>query len=566
MAADVKCIMRCWDDLKSLRLNREGEWQDIADYFRPRQGFQVTPRNGELIRRRVTSSAGPKVLAKSAALQVGYLIDVSRPFVGPNVDRGLAQAGRKVDLDADELDYLDTVQWAMFDRMLLPQSGFMQAISRTVLDFNSYGTGINWTGRKRGFGPRYQNRPLRACWIAENDDGEVDTLYFAYRLPAWRVALKFPEGVKNTKIATWADDDKDCKKMIQILHIVEPRECGMSGAVATNKPFKAVQLAVDEQIVLEESGYETFPYAVPRLNMEDGSAYGTGLAWMALPNIKVINALMQWTELAVALRVNPPLMKPERLFGKPLDRRPGALNSFNPANLGFQNAKDAIQQLMIAGDVNTGVEWLRYLTQDVEEIFFTDWMRTNDGVQKTAEEIRDTRDLRVRGMTALVPSLDRDLIGKTADRTLEAMKDEGQLPNPPPKLGGKEVDWDYKGPLAMLQLRGQSDAILKLFRAAEAGTAFDQQAGLVINVAEGLRTVAEAEGVPLGVLRSRDEVLAAQQKAADAQQQQQDMAATSAAATALRDGGQGMASVLGAGGGRGAAPQAAAPQPLPMAA
>jgi hypothetical protein len=64
------------------------------------------------------------------------------------------------------------------------------------------------------------------------------------------------------------------------------------------------------------------------------------------------------------------------------------------------------------------------LKRDAEEIFHVDWMSLNDGVEKTAEEIRERRDLRVRAMSAVVPSIDRDLIGRGADRTLEAMIEE----------------------------------------------------------------------------------------------------------------------------------------------
>jgi hypothetical protein len=61
MGADVKAILRTWEDLKSLRMQREGEWQQIADYFMPRKDFSVTGKPTELMKRRVTSSLGPRI-------------------------------------------------------------------------------------------------------------------------------------------------------------------------------------------------------------------------------------------------------------------------------------------------------------------------------------------------------------------------------------------------------------------------------------------------------------------------------------------------------------------------
>jgi hypothetical protein len=546
MAADVKTILRTWEDLKAIRYLREGEWQDIADYFLPRKGFQITPQPMELVRRRVTASVGPRALSKSAALFFGYLIDPSRPFIGPNVDRGMIQAGRSTGLSAKSIDYLDTLQWAMFDRMMLPQSKFISSTANVSVELLGFGTGVEWTGRKRGFGPKYQHRPLRSCWLAENADGDVDTLYFRFHLPAWRVAERYPEADKNDQLRLMAADDHRCHDQVQLLHAVEARRGGRRGAYGNQKPFTSCTVAVDQKEILQEDGYDTFPYAVPRLNVEEGSAYGTGLAWHALPNVKVINALQQGTELAVALRNNPPLMKPARMFGKPLDRRPGALNSYDQSGLGFQSAKEAIQRLDIAGDAPIGIQWMELLAKEVDEIFYVDWMRPNDGVQKTAEEIRDTRDLRVRAMTALVPAVDRDLLGAIADRTLEAMIAENQLPPPPAELSGRQVDWDYKGPLAMLQLRGQAEAIEKLFAVTTQAIAFDPHAGLALMVTEGLRAVAEALGVPLGVMRSRAEEAAMRLAAVTQAQDASDIDNVAKGAGALQAAGQGVASLAGA--------------------
>jgi hypothetical protein len=318
--------------------------------------------------------------------------------------------------------------------------------------------------------------------------------------------------------------------------------------VATNKPFQSVVFSPDHQAVLEESGFESFPYSVARLDVEEGSAYGTGYGWKALPDVLAYNWFEQQVEMAVGLRVNPPRMKPARMFAKPLDLRPGANNTYDRAGLGFSSAADAIQRLDIAGDPNVGVSWMQMIEKRVQEIFYVDWMSLSDGVQKTAEEIRERRDLRIRAMTAIVPSVDRDLIGRDADRTLECMVDEDQLPPAPKSIANAEVDWDYKGPLAIMQQRGQVDAIGLLFDLTLKGMQLDQTAPVAINVLEGIRAVAEALGTPLGVTRGRDEVAKQLQEAADRAKAQQDLAEANAGATALRDSAQGVASLAGASG------------------
>lgn len=557
MAADVKAIMRRWEDMKSARMTREGAWQQAADYFMPNKDFSTTARPSELIRRRIVSSLGPRVLSRGAGLLVAYLIDQSSPFIGPNVDHALVRAGRSTDLAGPSLDYLGRLEWRIFDAMMMPKSGYISSVSRVAVEAMLFGNGVQWIGRKRGFGPRYQARPFRSCWFEENEDGEIDTLYFRYQLPAWRVIANYPDTAKACdKLWDLGKDEKSCHQLVTLLHCIEPREYGRAGAVATGKPFQSVTLAVDQQCVLEETGYESFPYAIARLNIEEGSAYGTGMAWQAMPDVLAYNYFQQKMQKAAGRRADPVLMKPGRLFPKPLDLRDGAVNNYDPSALGFQRASEAIQKLDIGGDALVAQTVLDGLKRDVEEIFFVDWMSLNDGVQKTAEEIRDRRDLRLRAMSSLVPSIDRDLVGKGADRTLEIMVEEGVVEAAPAELANMEVGWDYKGPLAMMQQRGQFENIDRLFDLATKAQALDPNSTHVIMVAEGLRAAAEALGPPGGLLRSREDYQKMVDSLAEKAAAATEMEHTTAAATAVRDGGQGVSSLLGAGpgGGQGGAP------------
>jgi Bacteriophage head to tail connecting protein len=547
MAADWKAIMRTWDDLKSQRLTREAEWQQIADIFMPRKDFSCTPVPGQLRTRRVTTSVPQKCLSRFAAMLVGYMIDPTRPFIKPNVARGLVAAGRGVELDDASRDYLDGVSWSVFDRMMLPQSGFFGSVSRVALELGGFGSGVLFTGTKRGFGPKYQARPLRACWFAANEDGEVDTLYFEWSMPAWRVGLRYPKAAANEDLAKLIGDDKTASKPVKLLHAVEPRQHGRAGAVATNKPFASVVIAPEfKGAILEESGYESFPYAVPRLKVEEGSVYGTGLAWDALPDALVLNDLQRSVERGVAGRADPPMMVPNRLFAKTMDRRAGALNIYDESALGFQQLKDAIQFFPQGGDVGIGGDYMKMLEKRIEETFLTDWMTLRDSSNVTAEEIIERRQLRLRAMSAFVPSVDRDLMGAAADRTLEAMAATDQLAPPPEALSGVEVDWDYAGPLAIAQQQGQVDTIRQLFQLAAMARDLDEASVAVLAVDEGLRAAADAMAAPVGVLRSR-EATAELQSAR--QQQQQDMADAEIAAksaAALRDAGQGAGALVAA--------------------
>jgi hypothetical protein len=547
MPADFKAIDRTFDELKQLRLPREAEWQQIADVFLPRKDFTLPLRKGELRRRRLSSSVPGIALARGAGLIVAYMIDNTRPFIKANVGRGLVAAGRPTDLDGAATGYLERLEWSVFDRMMLPQSGFLTNLSRTAIEYVGFGSAVLWTGRKRGFGPSYMGRPLRACWIGQDEEGRTDTLFYQFCLPLWKAVMRWPDH----GIGKWRDDMSDeqkCRREVTIVHAVFPRQGGIYGAVSENKPFAECFVAFDEKRVVAEKGYDSFPYAVPRLDVEEGSAYGTGLAWKVLPEALVLNALVTGAENALELRLNPPLLYPARMFGKPLDRRPGAANAYDGAGLGFQTADKAIQKLEVSGDPQVGLTYVQALQQNIEQAFFIDWMRLRDSGNMTAEEVRARTDMRLRSMSAFVPGLDRDLFGPTADRTLAVMIAEGQVPTPPAQLSGVDVDWDFAGPLAIAQLKGQAQSISDLFDVALKARELDPAAPYAVAVEEGMRAVAEALGAPPTVMRSRAEFAAYRQKIEDQQDQAAQGEQVQGAATALRDAGQGVASLTNAGG------------------
>lgn len=553
-----KRIRRSFEDAQALRLPHEAGWQAVSDYFYPNSTFQISPTPGQRRARRIVTNVGRQNLSSAAALVTAYVIDFTQPFLTPNVGRSMAQSGRAVytkgpdgrrlDLDAASRDYLDDLRWQVFDAQMLPQSGFVPAMTRCILEFLAFGGCVKWTGRKRGFGPRHQHRPLRANWWAENEDGEIDTNFFRWTSPLWRVRDKYPEVMNHPRFKEMAEDDKKLSTPVTLIHLVEPRSGGVMGGVATNKPFASKTLLPEfDWFEARNEGYDSFPYQIPRMDLWDGSPYPSGLGFQALPDLMAINHFSGGMERAIDLINDPVLFVPTRLFGGTLDRRPGHVNAYDPVNLGFQSLKDAIQRADISGDPSWAERRIAALTVNVERVFFADMMRLRDAANVTAEEIRERRDLRQRGMSFLVPALDRDLLGRSGDRELEALIEEDLVPAPPPGLSGVEVDWDYAGPLAKAQMLTQVDGALRLFDAVAKAQQFDESAGDVIAVHEALRTINDSLGNAPAMLNSRESVA---QKAANREEvaaQQQQNETLTAEATALRDAGQGVASIENAG-------------------
>ena len=555
-------ILRRWEELKTLRQDWEATWEEISRFFLPGRAFSSWRVPGELRDRRLVDATGIINNERLAAMIFGFSISPAQPFVRPEIAGSLLLTGRAADdIDEEGRDYLDGVTWGHHSHMMTAQSGFAVGVNEALLEVCALGTGIIWTGRKRRFGARYQSRPLQNCWIATNADDEVDTVYYAFTLPAWRVAERWPAAAQldTVKKAMERGDTATLK----LLMAVEPRAGGRYGAAAVRKPFKACLLLVEEKVIIEESGYDSFPYAIPRFTVRPGEVYGYGPAHTALPDARMLNAIMEAVIAGTEKIVDPPAMAPLRMFAKAVDRRRGAVNYYQASQLGLQTADQAVRPLVTVGDINVGVELIREVRRQIDGAFYVDWMRLRDSGNMTATEVNDRRDMRLRGMGPIVARVERELMGPIADRTFEINAQEGFYGEAPDSVAGLDIRWAFTGPMALAQLQQQRDAIgLSVGLALQLDQLEQSGRPQVLDGEEAQRIFAESVGLAPAVLRTRQtyaELRERQDEAEAAAAQTQD---AQGQAAALRDGAQGVQSLVNAMGGAGGGEA----QALPMAA
>ena len=378
--AEVTDYARQFESLKQLRLPYDRKWQFVSDYILPRRDFSVTQRPDQLRPHRVTSSVATNANARMAALVLAYAVDPTRPFLLPNVKRGLAMAGRPTNLDNPGLDYLNNLEWQIYSHMVLPRAQLMLRLGAALLEFCSFGDGVIWTGRRRGFGPYYNTRPLQACWWSENEEGVIDTLFFRMQWPLWRVLARWPEEAEKGRCvevegerparranvragdlrrapARWGQGRRGDRK--QALLLSDLRREGGRGVGAVG--LRLVPLC----------GAALQPHARPGLRRGPRLPGASGRHGAQSPSAGA-------RERRLAARQEPAIGIPARMFGKTLDRRPGAVNAYNPTGLGLLRADQAIMKLDFTGDPTEAINVRSGLIQDIELGFFVDWLRLRE--------------------------------------------------------------------------------------------------------------------------------------------------------------------------------------------
>jgi hypothetical protein len=536
------------------RIDFDVKWQMVADYQLPRRDFSVVPRPGQLWPHKVVSSTATNAGARMAALILTYWFDLTRPNLLPNVKHGLAVQGRENDIDDAGLNYLTRLAWNVFDHMMRPKAQLLVKMDSMLKEFVHFGCGVMWTGRRRGFGPYWNTRPLSACWWAENEEGVIDTLFYRMKLPLYRVFKRWPAAADAWRGQNDKPDEMDFQ---DILFACKPRDGGMRGAVVEAKPWAMHVIAEQKNYLLENTGFDSFPYQVFRYGARPGMIYAEGPGCQVQPDVMVLNHLCEAIEDVASQRARPPLGAPARMFGKTLDRRAGALNSYNPSALGLQKAQDAIIKLDFTGDPTEAVALKKSLIEDIELGFFVDWLRLRENGDVTAEEIRERHDMRLRGMSSIVANL-ADPTSWMGDRAMDIMLEEGQIPPGPPSIAGADVEWEYAGPLQIAQLMGNVQGMLQLINARGLVAEQDPAAAQAIDLEACLRVIHDGLAAPTKTLVS---VAAVQARREAMQREQAEQAAASkaaAGAAAIKDAGAGAASIADAGASAGA-PGAALP-------
>lgn len=556
MPAEPKWILRRWEDLKQARMPYEAVWRDIDEYFTPRRSTVLTRAPGEIRDRHVVDATGMINVDRLSAMTFGFTVSSAMPFVRPDVGSGLIAAGRAADdIDEGGRDYMDGVSWGLHGHFMSAQSGFTVAVPEALTDWASKATAVVWTGRKRGFGARYQSRSIWNCWGAVNEDDEVDTLYYAFELAAWRVAAKWPATAELPSVKNALKRSENA--MVKLLMAVEPREGGRAGMMALAKPFSSAILLVDDKVVIDESGYDSFPYAVPRFAVRPGEFYGYGPAHLSLPDVRMLNKILEAVIDGTEKIIDPAIIAPLRVFPKAIDRRAGRVNYMQASQLGMQNAADAIRPLVTAGDIGVGVELIREVRRSVDFAFYTDWMRLRESGNMTATEVNDRRDMRLRGMSQITARVERDLMGPLSDRTFEINDQEGFFGDPPESLRSLPLRWGYTGPMALAQLQSQREAISMVIALRQQIAQSDPEAAKIVELEEAFRVLGDSIGLPPAVLATREKMAAIREAQAEAEERAMAAQEAEQQARAMRDGAQAVGTMTSAMRAEGEAPQMA---------
>jgi len=505
----TKRVLQRYHQLKSTRGTWESHWQEIADLTFPNHpqfvGDETRGTKKGLKMYDSTTAHASELLA--AGLN-GLLTNPASEWFNLKLTDSEANQQR------DVKEWLYAVKRIMNDAINAPEAAFSTHIHEMYLGYEVFGTGLLFIGETLNRqGLMFKSVPLSEAYIAENSEGTVDTVFrtintmtVANLVERWGLD-KVSEGTKKKF------QDEKFDQVIEVVHAVQPMF--LTEETGVDMKYSSIFVETGEKHILSVSGYEEFPYAVPRFYKTAGEVYGRGPGVTSLPDNKLLNEMMRVTIKASQLVISPPLQAPDKGFLNPVRTIPGGINYFKAGS------KDRIEPLFTGANIPISVELMNEIRQRIRSIFFIDQLMLIRGPEMTATEVLQRTEETMRLLGPVLGRMQSEALGPIIDRVFSVLSRQGRLPEAPSRVQGQQIEIEYTSPIAKAQKQLEAGSLQRVFELATPLLSIDPVLAKKFDGSKIIDGLFDMFGVRPDFLLEEEEFQSVQQQQSEAEAQAQ---------------------------------------------
>lgn len=505
-------------------------YQDIAE--------RVLPRKALFNRRlQLNSSKGKRETAKifdaQPALALERFAASAHSLVVPR-----NQVWHKLKASIEELNKSLVVQryFEQLNDILFAAryaANFDSQVQECLIDLGAFGTMAIYIG-DTGTKLYYRNTPIWQACFAENAMGLVDTISYRHQMTAKNAVKEFSNDLLPQSIKLAAQKTPELE--FEFICVVKPRtDRDIGRADAKGMAFAAYEICLENSEIVEDKGYEVFPYAVSRYANTPGEIYGRGPVELILPDVKMLYAMMNTTVQAAQLAALPPQLAHRDGILDALRLTPGAINYGGVDDQGRQ----LVHPMQAGGDVRLGLEMMEQKRSVINDALWGKMFQVLlENPQMTATQAMLIAQQQGALLAPAASQIESSFLAKSVERELSVLHKAGALPEPPMELieAGAGYSVEYDSPLSRARKAEKGISVLRTF---EQLTPIAQAAGPGIfkrfNFAESIKVLAESNGMPASCLYSDEEMAEMDAQQQQAAQLQQILEAAPVAASAAKD-------------------------------
>lgn len=497
---DVEAILRLQSQAESDRRNFESLWRDVAERVRPTSNiFQNQIRSpGQRINQRVFDS--------TAALALERYASALESVISPRTQRWHKFQIPELKDNHNVQVYLDEVTDIVFNRRYNPRANFGSQAFESYMSLGLFGNQVMFIDEDPVHGLRYKSCHIGYVWFFENHQGIVDMVHRKRPWTARQIAQKF--GTDKLPATVKGALEKAPEATFDVLHHVGPREDFVYGRRDfRGMPIQSCYILCEGKVVLSEGGYRSFPYAVSRCVTAPDEKYGRGPAMTIYPDIMTLNEMSKTILRAGQKTVDPPVLLTEDGLVRAFDLRAGALNYGGLNDRGEPMAKPFLN----GARIDIGLEMEDQRRKVINDAFLITLFQI---LVETPEMTATEALIRAQEKGALLaPVMGRQQYEwqvPQIGREIDILSRRGDIPPPPDEIleMGGLMNVEFTSPLNRLQRAEDGVGILRTLDAINPVAQIDPTVLDSFDPDEMLRVLADVNGAPAKIFRTRDQVKA----------------------------------------------------------
>lgn len=486
---NIQHMLTRFEDAKAKRAPFDGDWNSIRDFVRPISvAFNNTTGQFTSVRpETMFDGTACNALEELASALHTYMTNPAERWFELQI-----QGRHSTTLEFEELQWLEDATNAIYAAYRREDCNLNASLHEAYLDLGSFGAAtISQEWDKDINGIIFQAKPLAHTYVLENSKGRVDTIFFQTTWSLRQIKQEFGENLPP-KLNQIKGEDKP----IEVLHVVCPRTDKNVGASPTRKPFCSMWICLTTKELLLESGYDTFPYHVPRWTKLAGEFYGRSPARTCLPDIKMLNTMERTILKAGQKHVDPPLVLANEGFLLPIRTSPGAL-------IFKEDEEREITPLKLEGNLPWAEDKAEQKRDFIRQCFYNDLIRREKKKrEQSATEVMDDRDEMLRLFAPTFGRLSVELLGPMIVRSYYLLNERRLIPPAPESLAGNKLSIGYTSPAARAQMNSTAVQISQYLQDLVPLAQVDPSILDAVDMDAVAQQLALARGTPRSILRS----------------------------------------------------------------
>ena len=496
----VKELRRYVDHLLRLRAPWAEAWDVVRRNVRPVRPWNVSGLGQRDIG--LDDLLPGKIMDNSASRAVRILANGLFSGLTPTTRPWFSL--RPVEAELMEIGPVRDWIWSAQEKIysVFARSGFYRAQIDLDMDIAAFCTACMAQEPMELSGMRYQSIPIGTFAWDVDSRGRVNAVVRQLGIAARHLAQscgldKLSEGAR--RLAEQAP-----YQGVELVHVVMPREGRAPGRLdRLNKAWASYLYEESSGQLIEEGGFDVFPYICTRWENVGGEIYGRGIGFDVMPDVLMLQAVSKDQAEALRMVIKPVLKVPPALKSRlSVKLVPGAMVEAMPG--------EQVEPLyQVRPDLPAASGKINELRQAIREGFFNDLLLMimyADKSNMTATEIAERQSERLSVLGPIIENHTVDNLDPCVSNCFYSLLQRGALDPVPGELEGVELHIEFTSLLAQAQKLPQAAAIRKTAETAQFLAQAWPEALDKFDADQAMDEISQIEGVPSRVIRPDDAV------------------------------------------------------------